>query len=103
MKFAPASAGAGRLQLAALAGQGSSPVRCNRARQRFPAGPASPLKELMDSKTAWLKPPYKAGGIDHLGIQQMPIRIFSTLLPGLTVVTDRISNYSFYPWVAWAY
>lgn len=57
----------------------------------------------MDSKTAWLRPPYKAGGIDHLGIQQMPIRIFSTLLPGLTVVTDRISNYSFYPWVAWAY
>lgn len=57
----------------------------------------------MDAKTAWLKPPYKAGGIDHLGIQQMPIRIFSTLLPGLTVVTDRISNYSFYPWVAWAY
>ncbi|MFL6262485.1 MAG: hypothetical protein ACJ76Y_22535 [Thermoanaerobaculia bacterium] len=57
----------------------------------------------MNAKTAWLKPPFKAGGIDHLGIQQTPIRIFSTLLPGLTVVTDRVSNYSFYPWVAWAF
>jgi hypothetical protein len=57
----------------------------------------------METKTAWLKPPFKAGGVDHLGIQQTPVRIFSTLLPGLTVVTDRVSNYSFYPWVAWAY
>lgn len=57
----------------------------------------------MDAKTAWLNPPFKAVGIDHLGIQQTPIRIFSTLLPGLTVVTDRVSNYSFYPWVAWAF
>ncbi len=57
----------------------------------------------MDAKTAWLKPPFKAGGVDHLGIQQTPVRIFSTLLPGLTVVTDRVSNYSFYPWVAWAF
>jgi hypothetical protein len=57
----------------------------------------------MDTKTVWLRPPFKAGGIDHLGIQQTPVRIFSTLLPGLTVVTDRVSNYSFYPWAAWAY
>src|SRR5262245_31855564 len=57
----------------------------------------------MDVNTAWLKPPSKAGGQDHLGIQQPPTRIFSTLLPGLTVVTDRVSNYSFYPWVAWAH
>lgn len=57
----------------------------------------------MDVTTAWLKPPAKAGGVDHLGVQQTPIRIFSTLLPGLTVVTDRVSNYSFYPWVAWAH
>jgi len=57
----------------------------------------------MDVTTAWLKPPSKAGGLDHLGIQQPPTRIFSTLLPGLTVVTDRVSNYSFYPWVIWAH
>ena len=57
----------------------------------------------MDVRTAWLKPPSKAGGQDHLGIQQLPTRIFSTLLPGLTVVTDRVSNYSFYPWVVWAH
>ena len=57
----------------------------------------------MDVKTAWLKPPAKSGGLDHLGIQQTPIRIFSTLLPGLTVVTDRVACYSFYPWLVWAY
>lgn len=57
----------------------------------------------MDVKTAWLKPPTKSGGLDHLGIQQTPIRIFSTLLPGLTVVTDRVACYSFYPWLVWAY
>lgn len=57
----------------------------------------------MQVKTAWIKPPTKTGGLDHIGIQQIPIRIFSTLLPGLTVVTDRVSNYSFYPWVAWAF
>lgn len=57
----------------------------------------------MDVKTAWLKPPAKSGGLDHLGIQQTPIRIFSTLLPGLTVVTERVACYSFYPWLVWAY
>ena len=57
----------------------------------------------MDVRTAWLKPPAKSGGLDHLGIQQTPIRIFSTLLPGLTVVTDRVACYSFYPWLVWAY
>ena len=57
----------------------------------------------MDVKTAWLKPPAKSGGLDHLGIQQTPIRIFSTLLPGLTVVTDRVACYTFYPWLVWAF
>jgi hypothetical protein len=57
----------------------------------------------MNVTTAWLRPSPRAGGVDHLGIQQTPIRIFSTLLSGLTVVTDRIANYSFYSWVAWAY
>jgi hypothetical protein len=36
-------------------------------------------------------------------VQQTPVRIFSALLPGLTVVTDRVSNYAFYPWVAWVH
>jgi len=57
----------------------------------------------MDATTAWVKPPTKGGGVDHLGIQQTPIFIFSNLLPGMTVLTDRISNYSFYPWVAWTH
>lgn len=55
----------------------------------------------MDIRTGWVAPPSLAGGLDHIGIQQLPVRIFSTLLPGLTVVTDRVANYSFYPWVSW--
>ena len=54
-------------------------------------------------RTAWVKPPSLSGGLDHIGIQQLPIRIFSTLLPGITVVTDRVANYSFYPWVSWVH
>src|ERR1041385_3708386 len=57
----------------------------------------------MDVRTAWLEPPTQSGGLDHLGIQQTPIRIFSTLLPGLTVVTDRVGCYTFYSWLVWAY
>jgi hypothetical protein len=55
----------------------------------------------MDIRTGWVSPPSLAGGLDHLGIQQLPARIFSNLLPGITVVTDRVANYSFYPWVSW--
>lgn len=54
----------------------------------------------MDIRTGWVSPPSLAGGLDHLGIQQLPARIFSNLLPGITVVTDRDANYSFYPWVS---
>jgi hypothetical protein len=57
----------------------------------------------METRTGWVKPPSLSGGLDHIGIQQLPIRIFSTLLPGITVVTDRVANYSFYPWVSWVY
>jgi hypothetical protein len=57
----------------------------------------------MECRTGWVKPPTLSGGLDHIGIQQIPVRIFSTLLPGITVVTDRVANYSFYPWVAWVY
>lgn len=57
----------------------------------------------METRTGWVTPPTPSGGLDHIGIQQLPIRIFSTLLPGITVVTDRIANYSFYPWVSWVH
>lgn len=57
----------------------------------------------MDIQTSWVAPPSLAGGLDHIGIQQVPVRIFSTLLPGITVVTDRVANYSFYPWVSWVH
>ncbi len=57
----------------------------------------------MDVRTGWVTPPSLAGGLDHIGIQQLPGRIFSNLLPGITVVTDRVANYSFYPWVSWVH
>jgi len=57
----------------------------------------------MDTQAAWVTPPYLAGGLDHIGIQQLPVRIFSTLLPGITVVTDRVASYSFYPWASWVH
>ena len=57
----------------------------------------------MEIRTGWVAPPSVAGGLDHIGIQQLPVRIFSNLLPGLTVVTDRVANYSFYPWVSWVF
>jgi hypothetical protein len=41
--------------------------------------------------------------MDHLGIQVIGEQIYSDLLPGITNVTDRLWNYAFYPWFAWAY
>lgn len=57
----------------------------------------------MKVTTAWLKPPYASGGIDHLGTQAPCMMIYSQLLPGITNVTDRARYYSFYPWLVWSY
>lgn len=50
-------------------------------------------------ETAWVKPPYETGGLDHLGVQAPCIQIYGQLLPGITNVTDRARYYSFYLWL----
>lgn len=54
-------------------------------------------------RTAWLSPPEHRKGQDHLAVQAVGVNIYGQLVPGLTNVTDRISYYSFYPWLLWAY
>ena len=53
----------------------------------------------MQITTAWVKPPVQSNGQDHLGMQQPPMRILGSLLPGLTVSTTRVIYLSFHPWV----
>tara|TARA_R110000822_G_scaffold60287_2_gene150152 strand:- start:5832 stop:7523 length:1692 start_codon:yes stop_codon:yes gene_type:complete len=50
-------------------------------------------------QTAWVKPPFETGGLDHLGVQAPCIQIYGQLLPGITNVTDRARYYSFYLWL----
>ena len=42
-------------------------------------------------------------GLDQLGVQVVSINIYSSLLPGITNVTDRARYYAFYPWVLHRY
>lgn len=51
----------------------------------------------------WVKPAHPITGLDHLGSVAPCIAIYSTLLPGITNVTDRARYYSFYPWFLWKY
>jgi hypothetical protein len=51
----------------------------------------------------WVKPATAITGLDHLGSVAPCIAIYSTLLPGLTNVTDRARYYSFYPWFLWKF
>ena len=39
------------------------------------------------------------GGRDPLGIQNSSVSIYSTLLPGLNNVTERLRYYGFYCWL----
>ncbi|UFZ03056.1 hypothetical protein LQG66_27980 [Bradyrhizobium ontarionense] len=57
----------------------------------------------MQAETAWVKPPFQVGGLDHLAVQATCINIYGRLLPGITNVTDRARYYSFYPWLIWAF
>jgi len=51
----------------------------------------------------WVKPAESISGLDHLGSAAPCVTIYSTLLPGITNVTDRARYYSFYPWFLWKY
>lgn len=47
----------------------------------------------------WTKAGYWSLGRDPLGMQATSVRIYRTLVPGLTNVTNRLRYYSFYCWV----
>lgn len=57
----------------------------------------------MKTSTAWVRPAARRKGQDHLAVQAISTHIYADLVPGLTNVTERISYYSFYPWLLWAY
>lgn len=54
-------------------------------------------------RTGWVRPAERRKGQDHLAVQAVSAHVYAELVPGLTNVTDRISYYSFYPWLLWAY
>jgi hypothetical protein len=53
---------------------------------------------------SWTKPGSWSLGRDPLGIQATSVRMYRTLVPGLTNVTNRLRYYSYYCWVValWA-
>src|SRR6202035_3427831 len=52
----------------------------------------------------WTKPGQWSLGRDPLGMQATSVRMYRTLVPGLTNVTNRLRYYSYYCWVValWA-
>src|SRR5262249_4271876 len=57
----------------------------------------------MGATAGWVARPKYKKGLDPLGVQQPCIAIYSTLLPGITNVTDRIGYYGLGPWFVWSY
>lgn len=53
----------------------------------------------MDFLPGWSTPSNVSLGRDPLGIQATSVRIYRSLIPGLTNVTNRLRYYSFYCWV----
>jgi hypothetical protein len=51
----------------------------------------------------WVQQPKYKKGLDPLGVQQPCIAVYSSLLPGLTNVTDRVIYYGFGPWFSWSF
>ncbi len=42
-------------------------------------------------------------GLDPLGVQATSIRIYQSLVPGITNITNRLRYYAFYPWLVQQY
>ena len=57
----------------------------------------------MTETTAWTKPGSFSAGRDPLGFQAASVRLYTSLVPGLTNVTNRLRYYSFYCWVVWQF
>lgn len=53
--------------------------------------------------TDWTKPGNFSAGRDPLGFQAASVRLYTSLVPGLTNVTNRLRYYSFYCWVVWQF
>lgn len=53
--------------------------------------------------TDWTKPGSFSAGRDPLGFQAVSVRLYTSLVPGLTNVTNRLRYYSFYCWVVWQF
>ncbi|MFB6447153.1 hypothetical protein [Bradyrhizobium tunisiense] len=59
--------------------------------------------EVMTYITDWTKPGSFSAGRDPLGFQAASVRLYTSLVPGLTNVTNRLRYYSFYCWVVWQF
>jgi hypothetical protein len=57
----------------------------------------------MTQITDWTKPGSFSAGRDPLGFQAASVRLYTSLVPGLTNVTNRLRYYSFYCWVVWQF
>jgi len=55
----------------------------------------------MDMIPHWTSSAKKSAGRDPLGIQATSVRMYRTLVPGLTNVTNRLRYYSYYCWVVY--
>lgn len=51
----------------------------------------------------WTKPGSYSAGRDPLGFQAASVRLYTSLVPGLTNVTNRLRYYSFYCWMLWQF
>ena len=60
------------------------------------------MGKVVTFTAGWVEPPKYKKGDDPLGVQQPCIAVYSTLLPGVTNVTDRVAYYGFGPWFTWA-
>jgi hypothetical protein len=55
----------------------------------------------MDMIPHWTSSAKESAGRDPLGIQATSVRMYRTLVPGLTNVTNRLRYYSYYCWVVY--
>ncbi len=57
----------------------------------------------MSVLTTWIKPINHIKGQDHLASRAVCEKLYTSLISGITNVTDRARYYSFYPWLIWAF
>lgn len=55
------------------------------------------------ARVAWVNSSRLNKGEDDLGVQTLSATLYSSLLPGITSVTNRARFYSFHPWLIWSF